>query len=196
MLDLRRAIYIFNYYFHYLFNFTFFTRAAFCEFLLYLQFGVIDDVNSLSLGYYPASSPDAPAVLGDVDSAYLSQCRLDSDQSVCCATFRFFKIGDDYNLSDLKKLVVHFGLVWNFVASRAGSSFRCNRYTYPGSSVRKVILRRTSPNACGCEWSIRFRWLVAGMRTGIDYVKIIYISGSHTNTCDPSDTDQLMFNLW
>ena len=151
MLDLCRAIYIFDYCFHYLFNFTFFTRAAFCEFLLYLQFWVMDDVHSLSLGYYPASSPDAPAVLGGVNSAYLSQCRLDSDQSVCCATFRLFKVGDVYNLSDLKKLVVHFGLVWNVVASRAGYSFRCNHYTRPGSSVRKVILRRTSPVACGCE---------------------------------------------
>ena len=47
MLDLRRSIYIFDYCFRYLFNFTFFTRAAFCKFLLYLQFGVMDDVNSL-----------------------------------------------------------------------------------------------------------------------------------------------------
>ena len=128
-----------------------YVRATFCEFFLYFQFGVMDDVNSLSLGYYPASSPDAPAVLGSVNSVYLSQCRLDSDQSEYCATFRLFKVGDVYNLSDLKKLVVHFGLVWNVVASRAGSSFRCNRYTRPGSSVRKVILRRTSPIVCGCE---------------------------------------------
>ena len=89
-------------------------------------------------------------------------------------------------------LVVHFGLVWNCVASRAGSSFRCNCYTRPGSGVRKLILRRTSPIACGYEWGIRFHWVVAGKRTGIDCVKIIYISGSHTNTCDPSDVDQLV----
>ena len=38
---------------------------------------------------------------------------------------------------------------------------------------------------------IRFHWRVAGKRSGIDYVKITYISGSHTNTCDPSDDDQL-----
>ena len=73
MLDLRRAIYIFDYCFHYLFNFTFFTRAAFCEFLLYLQFGVMDDINSLSLGYDPVSSPDAPTVLGGINSTNLSQ---------------------------------------------------------------------------------------------------------------------------
>ena len=79
MLYLRRATYIFDYYFHYLFNFTFFTRAAFCDFLLYLQFGVMDDVNSLRLGYYPASSPDTSDVLGGINSANLSQCRLDSD---------------------------------------------------------------------------------------------------------------------
>ena len=55
-----------------------------------------------------------------------------------------------------------------------------------------MILRRTSPIACGCEWCIRFHWVVAGKRTGIDYVNIIYISRSHTNTCDPSDADQLI----
>ena len=152
----------------------------------------MDDVNSLSLGYYPASSPDAPAVLGGINPTNLFQYRLDSDQSVCCATFRLFKVGDVYNLNDLKKLVVHFGLVWNFVASRAGSSFRCNRYICPGSSVRKVILRRTSPIACGCEWYIRFHWVVDGKCTGIDCVKITYISRSHRNACDPSDVDQLV----
>ena len=36
-------------------------------------------------------------------------------------------------------------------------------------------------------------WLVvASKRKSIDYVKITYISGSHTNTCDPSDVDQLV----
>ena len=109
-----------------------------------------------------------------------------------CATFRHFKVADVYNLSDLKRLVVHFDLVWNVVASRAGSSFRCNRYTRPGSSVRKVILRRTSPIACGCEWCIRFHGVVAGKRSSIDCVKVTYISGSHTNTCDLSDVDQLV----
>ena len=73
MLDLRRAIYIFDYCLHYLFNFTFFKRAAFCELLLYLQFGVMDDINSLSLGYDPVSSPDAPTVLGGINSTNLSQ---------------------------------------------------------------------------------------------------------------------------
>ena len=98
----------------------------------------MDEINSLSLSYYPASSPDVPDVLGGGNSANLYKCRLDSDQSVCCATFRLFKVGDVYNLSDLKKLVVHFRLVWSFVASRASSSFRYNRYTRPGSNVRKI----------------------------------------------------------
>ena len=53
-------------------------------------------------------------------------------------------------------------------------------------------LRITSPISCGCEWCIRFHGVVAGKRTGIDYVKVTYISGSHTNTCDPSDADQLV----
>ena len=36
-------------------------------------------------------------------------------------------------------------------------------------------------------------WLVvASKRKSIDYVKITYISGSHTNTCDPSDVDQVV----
>ena len=51
---------------------------------------VRDDVNNLSLGYYPLSSPDvsSPDRLGDIDPANFSQCKLDSDRSVCCATFR------------------------------------------------------------------------------------------------------------
>ena len=61
----------------------------------------MDDVDSLSLGYYPVSSPgvSSPDVLGDadVDPANFSRFKLDSDeQYVCCATFRLFKIGDIY----------------------------------------------------------------------------------------------------
>ena len=61
----------------------------------------MDDVDSLSLGYYPVSSPGirSPDVLGDVsiDPTRFFQYTLDSDeQSVCCATFRLFKIGDIY----------------------------------------------------------------------------------------------------
>ena len=82
--------------------------------------------------------------------------------------------------------------MWNFVASRSGSSFRCNRCTRPGSSSRKVILRKTSPIVCGCDWCIRFNWGIAGRRNGIDCVKVTYILGSHTNTCDTSNIDQLV----
>ena len=75
---------------------------------------MIDYVNNLSWGYYPVSFPD---VLGDIDPASFSQCKLDSDdQSVCRATCRLFKVGDVYILDHLRKLVVHFGLMWNFVA--------------------------------------------------------------------------------
>ena len=121
----------------------------------------MDDVDSLSLGYYPVSSSGvtSPDVLGDVDVDPVSfpQCKMDSDeQSLCCATFRLFKIGDIYFLNELKRLVVHFGLIWNFVASRSGSSFRCNRSTRPGSRSRKVILRKTMHIACDCSWCIRF----------------------------------------
>ena len=77
---------------------------------------MIDNDDSLSLGYYPVSSPSAssPDVLGDVDvdPASFSQCKLYSDeQHVCCATFRLFKVGDIYMLDELKRLVVHFGLM-------------------------------------------------------------------------------------
>ena len=51
---------------------------------------VMDDVNNLSLGYYPVSSPcvSSPDILGDINPASFPQCKLDSnDQSVCCATF-------------------------------------------------------------------------------------------------------------
>ena len=157
----------------------------------------MDDVDSLSLGYYPVISPgvSSPDVLGDIDGhpTSFSQCKLDSDeQSLCCAIFRLFRIGDIYILESLKRLVVHFGLIWNFVAPRSGSSFRYNRYTRPGVRSRKVILRKTTPIACGCGWCIRFNWIVASRRNGIDCVKITYIYGPHTNTCDPSNVDQLV----
>ena len=95
-------------------------------------------------------------------------------------------------MDDLRKSVVHFGLIWNFVASRSGSSLRCSRYSRPGSSFRKVILRKTSSNARGCDWCICFNWVIAGRRNGIDCVKITYILRSHTNTCEPSNLDQLV----
>ena len=77
-------------------------------------------------------------------------------------------------------------------ASRSGSILRYNRYTRPRSSSRKVILRKTSPIACGCDWCIRFNWVIAGKRNDIDCVKITYIFGSHTNTCDLFSVDQLL----
>ena len=93
-----------------------------------------------------------------------------------------------YILDEFKRLVVHFGLIWNFVASRSGSSFRCNRYTRPGARSRTVI----TTIACGCGWCIRFNWIIVSRCNGIDCVKIAYIYGSHTNTCDPSNVDQLV----
>ena len=96
-----------------------------------------------------------------------------------------FKVGDKYVLDHLKKLVIHFGLMWNFVVSRSGASLRCNRYTRPGLSAWKAILRTTSSIACGCGWCVHFNWVVPGKRHGVDTVKITYIYGSHINTCDP-----------
>ena len=59
---------------------------------------VMDDVNNLSFGYYPVSSPDVSSSgeLRDIDPTIFSQCKLDYDQSVCCATFRLFKVGYVY----------------------------------------------------------------------------------------------------
>ena len=40
----------------------------------------MDEVNNLSLGYFPLNSPD---VLGDIEGATsFPECNLDSDQSV------------------------------------------------------------------------------------------------------------------
>ena len=93
----------------------------------------------------------------------------------------------------MKKLVVHLWLIWNFVVSRNDASLRCDRVTSPGSSARKLILRASSSIVCGCDWYIRFNWVVPGKRQDGDKVKITYICGSHTNTCDPSNVDQLVF---
>ena len=82
--------------------------------------------------------------------------------------------------------------MWNFVVSRSGASLRCNRSTRPGSSARKVLLRTSSSIVGGCGWCIRFNWVVPGKRQGIDKVKMTYICGSHTNTCGPSNVDQLV----
>ena len=116
----------------------------------------MNDADSLSLDYFPSNSPDACSpdveVVNDGGPASFSQCKLNSDeQSILCATFRLFKIGDIYIFDELKRLVVHFGLIWNFVASRSGTSFRCNRYTRPGACSSKVNARKTSPIGCGCE---------------------------------------------
>ena len=84
--------------------------------LYFIYILAMDDVDSLKLVYYTVSPPgvNSPDVLGDddVDPASFTKCKLDSDEySLCCATFRLFKIGDMYILDELKRLVVHFGLI-------------------------------------------------------------------------------------
>ena len=71
----------------------------------YIYILVTVDVNNISLGYYPVSSPDisSPTVLEDIDPANFSQCKLNSGQSVCSTTYRLFKVGDVYILDDLRK---------------------------------------------------------------------------------------------
>ena len=53
-------------------------------------------------------------------------------------------------------------------------------------------MKSSSSIAYGCGWYIRFNWVVPGKRQDIDKVKIIYVCGSQTNTCDPSNVDQLV----
>ena len=117
---------------------------------------------------------------------------METDDSVRNATDRLFKVGDIYVLFHLKRLDVQFGLMWNFVVSRSDTSWRYNRYSRPRSSARKSILRTLSSIICGYDWCIRFNWVVPGKRQGVDKVKITYICGSHTNTCDPSNVDQVV----
>ena len=119
---------------------------------------MINDVVNHSLGYFPkdvaVGKPGdnaSPVVFGDVEgSTDNPSCRLESDQSVCSATNQLFKVGDIYVLDHLKKLVVHFGLMWNFVVSRNSASLRHNRSIRPGSSARKAVLRTILSIACGC----------------------------------------------
>ena len=88
--------------------------------LYFIYILVINDFDSLSLGYYPLRSPVVIflGVLGyiGVDPVSFPQCTLDFDeQSLCCATFRLFKIGDIYILDKLKKvgcfILVSYGIL-------------------------------------------------------------------------------------
>ena len=92
-----------------------FDTGTFCEYILFCIFAM-NDADSLSLGYFPSSSPDVCSpgvvVVADGDPASFSQCKLNSDeQSILCATLRLFKISDVYIFDELKRLVVHFGLI-------------------------------------------------------------------------------------
>ena len=51
-------------------------------------------------------------VVGDIEGyTDYPDFRLESDQSICSATNRLFKVVDNYILEHLKKLVVYFGLM-------------------------------------------------------------------------------------
>ena len=116
------------------------------------------------MGYFPKDdvigkpgNNASPDVFGDIEGSTDNLgCRLESGQSVCSATIVLFKVDDIYVLYHLKKLVVHFELMWNFMVSRSGTSLRCNRSSRPRSSTRKATLRTTSSIAYGCCWCIRF----------------------------------------
>ena len=137
---------------------------------------MMDYVVNHSLCYFPKNVVVRKPGVGDIEGSTENPgFRLESDQSVCSGTNGLFKVGDIYVLDHLKKLVVHFRLMWNFMVSRSGASLRCNRSTRPGLSARKVILRTTSSIACGCGWCIRFNWVVPGKRHGVDNVKITYM---------------------
>ena len=135
----------------------------------------------------------SPGMLYDIaGSTNYPEFRLESDHSICSATDRLFKVGDIYVLSQLKKLVVLFGLISNFVVSRSDASLKYNRIIRSSFSARKPVLTVSSSIVCGCDWCIRFNWDVPGKRQGGDKVKITYICGLHTNTYDPSNVDYLV----
>ena len=151
---------------------------------------IMNNVVNHSLVFFPkyvivGSSGDNASsdLFGDIEgSTAYPDFTLESDQSVCRATTRMFKVGDIYVLVHLMKLVIHFGLMWNFVVSRSGASLKYNRSTRPESSDGKSILRTTSSIVCGCGWYIRFNLVVPNKRHGVDNVKITYIYESHMNT--------------
>ena len=95
---------------------------------------MMDDVVNHSLGYFSkhvvVGKPGintSPGVFGDIEgSTDYPGFRLESNESVCSASNRMFKVGDIYVLDHLNKLVVHFWLMYNFVVSRSGASLRCN----------------------------------------------------------------------
>ena len=141
---------------------------------------IIDDIVNHSLGYFPKDvvigEPGDNAsydVVGDIEGyTDYPDFRLVSDQSICSATNRLFKVVDIYILEHLKKLVVHFGLMLNFVISKSGASLTYNRSTCLGPSTRKVILRTTTSIVCGCGWCIPFNWVIPGKPHGVDNGKI------------------------
>ena len=100
-----------------------------------------DDAVNEILGFFPKdvvfgnpwgllsidASPDVlSGIAGSTDFPEFRdpEFRLGSDHSVCSATDPLFKVGDIYVLLQLKKLVVHFRLIWNFVVSRSGAILR------------------------------------------------------------------------
>ena len=80
---------------------------------------IIDDIVNHNLGYFPkdvvVGKPGDNAsydVVGDIEGyTDYPDFRLESDQSICSATNRLFKVVDNYILEHLKKLVVYFGLM-------------------------------------------------------------------------------------
>ena len=118
----------------------------------------MNDVDSFSLGHYPVSSPyvSSPNVLGMlmvVLPVFPSINWILTSNLYVVLHFDYSRLVIYiYIYDELKRLVVHFGFIWNFVASRSGTSFRCNRYTRTGTCSSKVETRRTSPIGCGCEW--------------------------------------------
>ena len=90
---------------------------------------MVHDVVNYRLGCFPKDvafgkpgDNASPGVYGDIEgSTDFPEFRLESDHSVCSATTRLFKVCDIYVLLHLKKLVVHFRLMWIFVVSRSGA---------------------------------------------------------------------------
>lgn len=100
-----------------------------------------------------------------------------------------FKLESNHLLSDLKTMAHQFGMKLNFVIVRSGMRILCNRPIRYGN--RKFYEIRIVPSiSCGCDWVVRFKFLDTTKCTLSDIAKIVQIFGIHTNTCDPTFSDQ------
>ena len=85
----------------------------------------------------------------------------------------------------------YFDLAWQFCTARSGRAINCNCANRRSSYTNLGIRRSTSIN-CGCKWSSRFLSVVKCNHTTSDPVVIIRIIPNHSDSCDPTNVDQLV----